>query len=205
MVAAVIGLLGLVPGMPHLVFWAAPPVWAGWRITYAPEGRAQRRPSRARPKPPPGPSAAGRGGQLRTTCSRSTRWAWRSATGRSRWSTRSAAATCSRASAACGASSRRRSGFLPPVVHARDNLELQAQHVPPDAARRGHRRGRGLSGHVPGDQSGPCADPAERPERHRSGFGLPAIWIDERQRETAQMAGYTVVDCSTVVATIFHT
>jgi flagellar biosynthesis protein FlhA len=32
-------------------------------------------------------------------------------------------------------------------------------------------------------------------------FGLPAIWIDERQRENAQMAGYTVVDSSTVVAT----
>jgi flagellar biosynthesis protein FlhA len=32
-------------------------------------------------------------------------------------------------------------------------------------------------------------------------FGLPAVWIEERQREAAQMAGYTVVDCSTVVAT----
>jgi hypothetical protein len=32
-------------------------------------------------------------------------------------------------------------------------------------------------------------------------FGLPAVWIEERQRESAQMAGFTVVDCSTVVAT----
>jgi flagellar biosynthesis protein FlhA len=32
-------------------------------------------------------------------------------------------------------------------------------------------------------------------------FGLPAVWIDERTRESAQMAGYTVVDCATVVAT----
>jgi flagellar biosynthesis protein FlhA len=32
-------------------------------------------------------------------------------------------------------------------------------------------------------------------------FGLPAVWIEERQREPAQMAGFTVVDCSTVVAT----
>ena len=32
-------------------------------------------------------------------------------------------------------------------------------------------------------------------------FGLPAVWIEERQRETAQMAGFTVVDCATVVAT----
>jgi flagellar biosynthesis protein FlhA len=32
-------------------------------------------------------------------------------------------------------------------------------------------------------------------------FGLPAVWIEERQREAAQMAGFTVVDCSTVIAT----
>jgi flagellar biosynthesis protein FlhA len=32
-------------------------------------------------------------------------------------------------------------------------------------------------------------------------FGLPAVWIDERHKEMAQMAGFTVVDCATVVAT----
>ena len=32
-------------------------------------------------------------------------------------------------------------------------------------------------------------------------FGLPAVWIEERQREQAQLSGFTVVDCSTVVAT----
>jgi flagellar biosynthesis protein FlhA len=32
-------------------------------------------------------------------------------------------------------------------------------------------------------------------------FGLPAVWIEDRQKEMAQMAGFTVVDCSTVVAT----
>ena len=32
-------------------------------------------------------------------------------------------------------------------------------------------------------------------------FGLPAHWIDGRQREAAQMAGFTVVDFETVVAT----
>jgi flagellar biosynthesis protein FlhA len=38
----------------------------------------------------------------------------------------------------------------------------------------------------------PTTDPA---------FGLPATWIEERQREMAQMNGFTVVDCATVVAT----
>ncbi len=32
-------------------------------------------------------------------------------------------------------------------------------------------------------------------------FGLPAIWIQSSQRERAEMAGYTVVDPSTVIAT----
>src|SRR5690606_3293484 len=32
-------------------------------------------------------------------------------------------------------------------------------------------------------------------------FGLPALWINSGQRDAAQVAGYTVVDASTVVAT----
>jgi flagellar biosynthesis protein FlhA len=35
-------------------------------------------------------------------------------------------------------------------------------------------------------------------------FGLPAIWIDERSRDLAMTAGYTVVDCATVIATHLH-
>src|SRR5207302_7190873 len=42
---------------------------------------------------------------------------------------------------------------------------------------------------VPGT---PTRDPA---------FGLPAVWIEARTRESAQVLGYTVVDCATVVAT----
>jgi len=38
----------------------------------------------------------------------------------------------------------------------------------------------------------PTTDPA---------FGLPAHWIDKEQREAAQMAGFTVVDSETVMAT----
>jgi len=103
-------------------------------------------------------------------------------------------------------------GFLPPVVHIRDNLELK-----PDEYRllfagvemgRGQvRRGQWLAinpadpattvdifsnaatGSLPGETT---TDPA---------FGLPAIWIDEHLREQAQIDGYTVVDAATVIAT----
>jgi flagellar biosynthesis protein FlhA len=92
-------------------------------------------------------------------------------------------------------------GFLPPAVHVRDNLELK-----PSSYRitlRGVVVGEGEV--FPGlylaiDPSGvgtpligtPTTDPA---------FGLPAHWIEDQQRENAQMAGFTVVDSETVLAT----
>ena len=92
-------------------------------------------------------------------------------------------------------------GFLPPAVHVRDNLDLQ-----PSGYRitlRGVIVGEGeaLPGmHLAINPGGittpligtPTTDPA---------FGLPAHWIDDRQKEAAQMAGFTVVDSETVMAT----
>ncbi len=92
-------------------------------------------------------------------------------------------------------------GFLVPAVHIRDNLELR-----PNAYRialKGVEVGQGEAfvgqylainpGRVLGDLSGAqTRDPT---------FGLPAIWIDASLREQAQSFGYTVVDASTVVAT----
>ncbi len=92
-------------------------------------------------------------------------------------------------------------GFLAPVVHIRDNLELR-----PNAYRialNGVEVGSGDAfpgqwlainpGQVSGPlQGAPTRDPA---------FGLPAVWIDIGMREQAQLLGYTVVDAGTVVAT----
>jgi flagellar biosynthesis protein FlhA len=92
-------------------------------------------------------------------------------------------------------------GFLPPAVHIRDNLDLR-----PNSYRitlKGAEIGSGeaypnlflainpgnVSGTLPGN---PTRDPA---------FGLPAVWVDGNMREQAQAMGYTVVDGSTVVAT----
>lgn len=92
-------------------------------------------------------------------------------------------------------------GFLPPVVHIRDNLELKPNDY--RILLYGVEVGRGVA--TPGqwlaiDPGGvtmvlsgtPTTDPA---------FGLPAVWIDVSLREQAQIAGYTVVDASTVIAT----
>jgi len=92
-------------------------------------------------------------------------------------------------------------GFLPPAVHIRDNLELRPSQY--RLSLRGAVVGEAEAfpgmwlainpGHATQKLIGTqTTDPA---------FGLPAVWIEDRQREMAQMAGFTVVDCSTVIAT----
>ncbi len=92
-------------------------------------------------------------------------------------------------------------GFLLPAVHIRDNLDLEPNSyriVIKDAsiAKESVQVDSELAinpGQVFGELPGNAAkDPV---------FGLEAIWIEPAQREQAQTYGYTVVDPSTVVAT----
>ncbi|KQY52720.1 flagellar biosynthesis protein FlhA [Lysobacter sp. Root494] len=92
-------------------------------------------------------------------------------------------------------------GFLIPAVHVRDNLELAPNqyrvlvHGVPIAGGELHPdRELALDpGRVFGPVEGiPGKDPA---------FGLDAVWITPNQRAHAESLGYTVVDAATVVAT----
>ena len=92
-------------------------------------------------------------------------------------------------------------GFLIPAVHVRDNLELAPGqyrvlvHGVPIASGDLHPdRELALDpGRVFGPLDGiPGKDPA---------FGLDAVWIPPNQRAHAESLGYTVVDAATVVAT----
>ena len=92
-------------------------------------------------------------------------------------------------------------GFLPPAVHVRDNLELK-----PSGYRitlRGVIAGEGEA--FPGMHlainPGGITTPLIGTATTDPAFGLPAHWIDDRQKEAAQMAGFTVVDSETVMAT----
>jgi len=92
-------------------------------------------------------------------------------------------------------------GFLPPAVHIRDNLELK-----PSAYRvllRGAVVGEGeaFPGMLLAINPGGATIKLPGTATVDPAFGLPATWIEERQREMAQMNGFTVVDCATVVAT----
>jgi flagellar biosynthesis protein FlhA len=93
-------------------------------------------------------------------------------------------------------------GFLIPPVHIRDNLQLRPNEYAILLKGVELVRSEVMPGHVlaidPGTvqkgvvQGIPTTEPA---------FGLPALWIPEGQRDQAQIAGYTVVDPSSAVAT----
>ncbi|OGB32242.1 MAG: flagellar biosynthesis protein FlhA [Burkholderiales bacterium RIFCSPLOWO2_12_FULL_61_40] len=92
-------------------------------------------------------------------------------------------------------------GFLPPPVHVRDNLELKPSgyHI----TLRGVIVGEGdaFPGMFLAINPGGITTPLIGTATTDPAFGLPAHWIDERQKEAAQMAGFTVVDSETVMAT----
>jgi flagellar biosynthesis protein FlhA len=92
-------------------------------------------------------------------------------------------------------------GFLVPPVHIRDNLDLQPNQyritlmgVNMGEAEVYHDREMAINpGQVFGAIQGvETRDPA---------FGLDAVWIGREQVDQAQSLGYTVVDASTVIAT----
>lgn len=92
-------------------------------------------------------------------------------------------------------------GFLIQPVHIRDNLELppanyRIQLLGDTIAQGDIQSGKDLAinpGGVQGDLPGIATrDPA---------FGMEAVWIDPSQRDYAQTLGYTVVDACTVIAT----
>ncbi len=92
-------------------------------------------------------------------------------------------------------------GFLVPPVHIRDNLQLKPNNYRVTLKGVTVAEGEAIAGkflainpgRVLGVVSGQTAtDPA---------YGLPAVWIEANQRDQAQTYGYTVVDTGTVVAT----
>ena len=92
-------------------------------------------------------------------------------------------------------------GFLPPPVHIRDNLELRPGHYRVTLRGAVVGEGEAFPGQVLAINPGGASLQLPGTKTVDPAFGLPAIWIEERHRETAQMAGFTVVDCATVVAT----
>ncbi|MFT6552023.1 MAG: flagellar biosynthesis protein FlhA [Zhongshania marina] len=92
-------------------------------------------------------------------------------------------------------------GFLIQPVHIRDNLELQPSsyriQLLGDTIAQGEiQAGKELAIN-PGGAQGSLRGAATKDPA----FGMDAVWIDSSQRDQAQTQGYTVVDPCTVIAT----
>jgi flagellar biosynthesis protein FlhA len=196
--AGIIGALGLIPNMPHLVFLSMAAITgyvAWWQLRAAKRAAAQ--PVASKDDPAPQANAEASWDDLQPVDALGLEVGYRLIT----------LVDKTRAGDLLGRIKGVRKkfaqevGFLPPAVHIRDNLELK-----PSVYRvtlRGAVIGEGEAfpgmhlainpgGGLPQLPGTRTVDPA---------FGLPAVWIEERQKEQAQLSGFTVVDCSTVVAT----
>ena len=194
--AGVIGSLGLIPGMPHVVFLALAGglgYFAYWM--HGRDQRAKTAPPRAAPPPEPNAEASWDDLQPVDTLGMEVGYRLIALVDKQREGDLLTRIKGVRKKFAQDV------GFLPPPVHIRDNLELKPSMY--RLTLRGAVVGEGEAfpgmwlAINPGGASvqlvgTPTTDPA---------FGLPAVWIEDRQRESAQMSGFTVVDCSTVVAT----
>ncbi len=197
--AGVVTLLGLVPGMPHLVFLIVAAGLGGlaWQLART-RRKAAQQPERAAGAEAPQASAEASWDDLTPVDTLGLEVGYRliALVDKTRQGDLLARIKGVRKKFAQDV------GFLPPPVHIRDNLvELKPSQY--RVTLRGAVVGEaeclpgmflainpgGATQQLPGAKT---TDPA---------FGLPAVWIEERHKEMAQMAGFTVVDCATVVAT----
>lgn len=92
-------------------------------------------------------------------------------------------------------------GLVVPVIRIRDNIQLKPNEYVIKI--KGNQVGGGelLLNHYLAMSPGYDDDSISGIETIEPSFGLPALWIDESVKDRAEMAGYTVVDPPSVVAT----
>ena len=197
--AGIIGLLGVIPGMPSLIFlpMASGLGYASWRIYAKQEAARQAPKAPEKPQSAPNPNGEASWEDLQPVDTLGLEVGYRLI----QLVDKDRGGDLLNRIKGVRRKFAQEVGFLPPSVHIKDNLELKPSFY--RITLRGAVVGEGevypnmLMAINPGHVTNPIAgtqavDPA---------FGLPAVWVEERQRDAAQMAGYTVVDPSTVVAT----
>jgi len=92
-------------------------------------------------------------------------------------------------------------GIIVPPLRIRDNLELRPGDY--QLMLKGIQIGQGslMVGHMLAMDPGNVVESIPGVPTKEPAFGLDALWITARQKESATFAGYTVVDLSTVIAT----
>jgi flagellar biosynthesis protein FlhA len=92
-------------------------------------------------------------------------------------------------------------GVIIPSVKIKDNLELKPGGYSVKIKGVQVAKGELMSDYFLAMDPGTVIEKMDGVETTEPVFGLRAVWISEDQKEDAQYNGYTVVDCSTIVAT----
>ena len=93
------------------------------------------------------------------------------------------------------------SGFIVPPVHIKDNLQLNPNQYTISLKGVNIATAEMMPGYYMAMDPGLVTETIKGLTTREPAFDLPAIWITEDKREQAQVAGYTVVDCITVMTT----
>lgn len=92
-------------------------------------------------------------------------------------------------------------GFIVPPMHIRDNLQLKPGGYSFLVKGIEAAKGELMLNHYLAMNPGTAEEQLSGIETKEPVFGLPALWIHERDKEKAQWAGYTVVELPTVITT----
>jgi flagellar biosynthesis protein FlhA len=92
-------------------------------------------------------------------------------------------------------------GLVLPSIRIRDNLALRPSEYRIKIKGAPIAGGDLMTGHLLLMDPGTVMDPLPGVETRDPAFGLPALWVPRRERERAELAGYTVVDPTAVLIT----
>jgi flagellar biosynthesis protein FlhA len=92
-------------------------------------------------------------------------------------------------------------GSIVPIVRLRDNIQLAPNAYSIKIKGIEVAKGEILFDHYMAMNPGYIEEEIDGIQTSEPAFGLPALWITELQREKAEVKGYTVVDCPSIIAT----
>ncbi len=92
-------------------------------------------------------------------------------------------------------------GIVVPPIRVRDHLRLEPSQYTIKLRGVEVARGEVMPGYLLAIDNGTVTSPIVGVETTEPAFGLPALWVTEQQRAEAEQRNYTVVPCSSVLAT----
>ncbi|MGL4603303.1 MAG: flagellar biosynthesis protein FlhA, partial [Iodobacter sp.] len=209
--SSVLGILGVIPGMPHTAFllMAAVLAWIGWQLDQkkkAPAGAGAESGAAA------GGAAAGQPGAAPAAAAPLQEVSWNDVQPVDPVGLevgyrliplvdRNQDGELLRRIRGIRKKIAQELGFLVPSVHIRDNLELKPNQYRIQLKGVDVGKGEAFAGQWLAINPGNAVGQLPGTQTQDPTFGLPAVWVDASLRDQAQAFGYTVVDASTVVAT----